>query len=344
MAAGAWFALQEFNERLIFIKETDARVGAPMITISSRVDGWLSRVSVGEGQRVEAAAGITEMDPRHVSLELRQLRVQLRSIAAGRDRLLSERGMVAEQMRTQFESRTSRVEAANAVVKSLAPQLQLAQTERERAKKLVSDGVLSKQQLDQASNAVYQLEGKYLSAVARHAEAESERAETMAASSRTEVLDKEVAKLVFEEELLSVRIERVQLELQDRVVRSPIAGVVDKVFVETGEYVRAGQRLAIVHDPKSVWVDANIKETELSRLQLGQPVNILVDAYPDKPFTGKVARVGNSTTSTFALLPNPNPSGNFTKITQRVPVRIEFTEIDERLHPGMMVEVEIDVR
>ena len=116
MAAGAWFGLQEFNERLIFIKETDARVGAPMITVSSRVDGWLSEISVKEGQRVEAADAITKMDPRHVGLELKQLNVQLRSIAAERDRLFSERHMVAEQMRTQLDSRTSRVDAANAVV------------------------------------------------------------------------------------------------------------------------------------------------------------------------------------------------------------------------------------
>lgn len=344
MAAGAWFGLQEFNERLIFIKETDARVGAPMITVSSRVDGWLSEISVKEGQRVEAADAITKMDPRHVGLELKQLNVQLRSIAAERDRLFSERHMVAEQMRTQLDSRTSRVDAANAVVQSLAPQLALARQESQRAEKLHGDGVLPKQQLDKARNAVYQLEGDYLSAVARHAEAESERAETMAASSRTEVIDKEIAKLEYEEELLNVRIARMQLELEDRIVRSPIAGVVDRVFVEAGEYIRAGQRLAIVHNPKSVWVDANIKETELSRLQPGQPVNIVVDAYPDTPFAGKVGRVGNSTTATFALLPNPNPSGNFTKITQRVPIRIEFNEIDERLHPGMMVEVEIDVR
>lgn len=344
IAAGAWFGIQEFNERLIFIKETDARVGAPMVTISSRVDGWLTEILVEEGDTVDAQAALTQLDARHIELQLQQLEVQVGAIAAERARLVSERKMVSEQMRTQMGSRTSRVEAAQAIVSSLAPQLKLARSESARSEKLLKDGVVSKQQLDKARNTVYQVEGDYLSAVARLAEAESERAETRAASSQTEVLDKEIEKLVHDEALLNVRMERVRLERLDRMVRSPSEGVIDKIFVEPGEYVRAGQRLAIMHDPQRIFVDANIKETELSRLKVGQQVNIIVDAYPDTAFSGKVQRIGNSTTGTFALLPNPNPSGNFTKITQRVPVRMELAQRDVRLHPGMMVEVEIDVR
>lgn len=344
IAAGAWFGIQEFNERLIFIKETDARVGAPMVTISSRVDGWLTEILVEEGDTVDAQAALTQLDARHIELQLQQLEVQVGAIAAERARLVSERKMVSEQMRTQMGSRTSRVEAAQAIVSSLAPQLKLARSESARSEKLLKDGVVSKQQLDKARNTVYQVEGDYLSAVARLAEAESERAETRAASSQTEVLDKEIEKLVHDEALLNVRMERVRLERMDRMVRSPSEGVIDKIFVEPGEYVRAGQRLAIMHDPQRIFVDANIKETELSRLKVGQQVNIIVDAYPDTAFSGKVQRIGNSTTGTFALLPNPNPSGNFTKITQRVPVRMELAQRDVRLHPGMMVEVEIDVR
>jgi membrane fusion protein, multidrug efflux system len=79
-------------------------------------------------------------------------------------------------------------------------------------------------------------------------------------------------------------------------------------------------------------------------LKLGQTVLIAVDAYPNERFTGTVGRIGNATTARFALLPTPNPSGNFTKITQRVPVKIDFVEMPKPLSPGMMVEVEIDLR
>jgi membrane fusion protein, multidrug efflux system len=97
------------------------------------------------------------------------------------------------------------------------------------------------------------------------------------------------------------------------------------------------------HDPARVWVDANVKETEFSRLKDGAPATIIVDAYPDRQFHGLIARLGQAATSEFALLPSPNPSGNFTKVTQRLPVRITLEQDDQLLRPGMMVEVAIDV-
>lgn len=135
-----------------------------------------------------------------------------------------------------------------------------------------------------------------------------------------------------------------QLDLTDRTIRAPVSGVIDRKFVDGGEYVTPGQRLAIMHDPHKVWIDANIKETEVRKLKIGQPVKVSIDAYPDEDFKGTVAIIGNSTTSEFALLPTPNPSGNFTKITQRLPVRIAIDQQGRKLRPGMMVEVNIDIR
>jgi len=117
--------------------------------------------------------------------------------------------------------------------------------------------------------------------------------------------------------------------------------LIDRLFVEPGEYVGAGQRLLLLHDPSVVWIEANVKETQLRRLAAGQPVRVRVDAYPDEAFEGTVERIGQSATSTFALIPTPNPSGNFTKITQRVPVRIAIEQREGKLRPGMMVEVRI---
>ena len=89
--------------------------------------------------------------------------------------------------------------------------------------------------------------------------------------------------------------------------------------------------------------DANVKETDFRRLTAGAPAQITIDAYPDREFRGEVVRIGEAATSQFALLPSPNPSGNFTKVTQRLPVRISIEQQDGLLRPGMMVEVSIDV-
>ena len=145
------------------------------------------------------------------------------------------------------------------------------------------------------------------------------------------------------EQEIKARIERQRLDIQDRTVKSPTAGVVDRIFVDIGEYVTPGQRLALVHNQDLVWVEANIKETDVRKLKQGQIVNIHVDAYPDDIFNGTVKTIGSAATNQFALLPTPNPSGNFTKITQRLPVRIAFDKPDPRLRPGMMVEIEIAI-
>ena len=161
---------------------------------------------------------------------------------------------------------------------------------------------------------------------------------------RLHVLDREMDKLGHREAELRGRIEQQRLDIADRTIRSPIDGVVDRIFAQIGEYVRPGQRLALVHDPKRLWVEANIRETRIRKLVVGQLVEISVDAYPEETFRGRVQTIGSATTGSFALLPNPNPSGNFTKIAQRLPVRIAFEQTRERLAPGMMVEVLIDVR
>lgn len=161
---------------------------------------------------------------------------------------------------------------------------------------------------------------------------------------RLDVLDRGIDALGHREAELRSRIEQQRLDVADRTIRSPIDGVVDRVFARAGEYVRPGQRLAIVHDPKRVWVEANVKETQIRKLAAGQPVEVRVDAYPGKALRGRVRSIGSATTGSFALLPSPNPSGNFTKITQRIPVRIDVERSGKRLAPGMMVEVRIDVR
>ena len=129
----------------------------------------------------------------------------------------------------------------------------------------------------------------------------------------------------------------------DRVVVSPLDGVVSRVFVEVGEYVQPGQRIALVHDPRNIYVEANIRETNIRRLFLDQAVRVEVDAYPDLSFEGRIEMIGAAATSEFALLPNPNPSGNFTKVTQRLPIRISVVQEEAMLRPGMLVVIEIDI-
>ena len=135
--------------------------------------------------------------------------------------------------------------------------------------------------------------------------------------------------------------QRADIEL--RQVVSPVDGVISRTFIAAGEYASAGQRLLLLHDPTKIWIEARFRETDIRRLTVGQHVHITIDAYPDETFEGTIERIGHAATSEFALLPTPNPTGNFTKVTQRLPVRIAIQQRDGRLRPGMMVEAYVDI-
>lgn len=139
-------------------------------------------------------------------------------------------------------------------------------------------------------------------------------------------------------------MQRYAIDLSDRHMLAPSAGIIDNVYIDSGEYVLPGMRIMLMHNPADIWVSANVKETEVKYLKVGQTVDVSVDAYPDKQFTGTVEKIGHAATSQFALLPSTNPSGNFTKVTQRLTVKISLPQEELLLRPGMMVEVAIDIR
>ena len=198
--------------------------------------------------------------------------------------------------------------------------------------------------VDVAQSAVEKLDSQLQQARAEHEQALNSLEEAKVEQDKLGVIDAQIAALDHQVANLAAQMHQQNVDVEDRTIKSPIAAVIDRTFVLPGEYVQAGQRILLLHNSDEVWVEANIKETQVGRLKLGQMVVVSVDAYPNDRFVGKVARIGSATTARFALLPTPNPSGNFTKITQRVPVKIDMVEMPKPLTPGMMVEVEIDVR
>jgi len=119
---------------------------------------------------------------------------------------------------------------------------------------------------------------------------------------------------------------------------------VDEIFFDAGERTLSGFRVALLHDPNKVWVSANIKETHVRHVEVGAAAKIKVDSAPDASVTGRVAVIRDLTVAEAALMPNPNATGVFTKITQRIPVRIELDSGDTYLRPGSMVRVSIERR
>ena len=366
LGVGGYWGFQEVRSRFTHVYEYDARIAGSLITVSSRVAGWVTEMSISEGDDIGKGQIIVQIDSRESELLTQQLVARVQGVEAERQRLIAEKALVDKQTRSRYRTQQSELGAAEAEVTSLKPQLELARTELKRTKSLFEKKIISRKQYDEAQAREQQLSGEFRTAVAETQAARDKLLEAEAERSQLNVLDGEIAKLKYEEGWLRAQLQQQKLDLADRNIRAPINGVVDKTFVEVGEYVTPGQRLALVHDPDQIWIEANVKETEVRKLRIGQKVDVSVDAYPgegsidrilgmvgieshdngvpNEGFIGHVIAIGNSTTAEFALLPSPNPSGNFTKITQRLPVRIAIEQKDRKLRPGMMVEINIDIR
>ena len=366
LGVGGYFGVKEVRQRFTHVYEYDARIAGRLITVSSRVAGWVTKIRIDEGDDIAKGQVIVEIDPRESKLLVEQLIARIEGVDAERQRLIAEKKLVDVQTRSRYRTQKSELGTAKAEVAALKPQLKLARTEFARTKSLFTKKIISRKQFDEAQARAQQLSGEHRMAVAQLQAARDKLLEAEAERARLNVLDSEIAKLEFQKNGLLAQLARQKLDLSDRNIRAPVNGVVDKTFVEVGEYVTPGQRLALVHDPKNIWIEANIKETEVRKLRVGQKVLVSVDAYPgsglidavvkflglkapsddaaNKELIGHVITIGNSATSEFALLPSPNPSGNFTKITQRLPVRIAVEQQGRRLRPGMMVEINVDIR
>jgi len=330
-------------DRISHVHVSDARIAATMINVPARVEGWVESFPVEEGQRVQAHRRLLTLDGRRARLRLRELEAELATLGAERERMQAQREMLDLQLASRLAAARARLEAARYTEAAAASELERASADWERATPLLERDVISRQRWERDRADYHEALNRHRAAEAEVARAHAAAEEAEAGRSELEVLDRELARLGHRIEQARAHKERQAVTLEDHIVRAPIDGIIDETFVDVGEFVNRGQRLLMLHAPERVWVSANVKETDIRHLEVGAPAEIHVDAYPGRPLIGRITRIGNAATSEFALLPNPNPSGNFTKITQRLEVRIDLESSDHDLRPGMMVEVEIDI-
>lgn len=321
----------------------DARIKADMIMISSRIDGWVTKVPVSEGSLLSAGQPLIMIDSRDSTLHLREIGAQRSSLQAERQRIEAEVRMIDQQTRGRHDASLAALTAAQAAKAGMDTEMEQIRADFERAESLMLKKVISRQRWETYRTAFRIAGQKVLKLEADVAQANAAVIEAQADRQSMQLLQGRVASLRFDEERLKTQYQRQQLDLSDRTIKAPNPGKVDRIFIDPGEYVARGQRLLLLHDPSVIWIEANIKETDIRDVKLGAKAKIGIDAYPDLEIVGEVVRIGNAATNQFALLPSPNPSGSFTKITQRLPVKISIPQVNGLLRPGMMVEVEIAI-
>lgn len=336
------FAGQWVHRMMTHVHADDARVAADTIILASRNPGWVAEMNFIAGDVVPRGTVLARIDGREAAIALRELDARIEGVGARRAELQARIAMVDRQTLSQEEAARARLASARAAQMSAEADRIFAESEHTRARDLSASGSGTRQRLDQTLALLSVARHRVQAAAAEIEAADAQIAAAAAAREELNVLSRQLESLAPQEAELRAQRERVALDLGDRTIRMPFDGIVDRVFVDPGEYVTAGQRMMMVHDERRVRIEANVKETDIRHFAPGRRVRVTVDAWPGRVFEGRVERIAPAATSEFALLPAPNPSGNFTRIAQRLPVRIALDELpaDVALRPGMLVIVE----
>lgn len=327
---------------MMYVHESDARIQADLIAVSSDVEGRLVARLVSDGDAVSQGQVLARIDSREARLRLEEAGAEQAVLLAELARLEAEISMVRDRAESRIASARANLREVTEALDIHKHEFEFASADFERAQSLSKTGAISASRLDRARADYLKARQELARATAEIATARAGVEEARSELDEVSVKIADRARLEAEIAEVATRRDRLQVDLDNRVIRSPIDGLVGRTFVDSGEHVGKGQRLMSVHDPEAIWVEANVRETDVGRLAVGQPVRISVDAYPGEQVSGRVARIATAANGQYALLPRINESGTFTKVTQRLQVRISVDQPDLRLRPGMMVEVEIE--
>lgn len=339
LVSGTLWLMQRWSHVAI----NDARIAARLVTVSSEVSGQVLNVDVIGGLDVEAGQVLVTIDPQQAQLMVDGLQARLASLDAQGEQLRAEQDMARARNESRMAAGRADIAAAEANHEARLAARREAQTSFDRVEELAGRHVASAQALDSARAVLDGAQQAERATAAAVQAAQANLAVIEADAAQIGVIERQIATLQADRLALEAERAQRQIDLERRVITADFDGVIDANFIDAGEYVTPGMRLFIYHRAQEVWVDANVRETDFRKIHIGAEADITVDAFPGRHFTGHVTRLGGAATSQFALLPSPNPSGNFTKVTQRLPIRVGIDTEGALLRPGMMVELNVDV-
>jgi membrane fusion protein (multidrug efflux system) len=287
---------------------------------------------VREGDTVKAGQIMAKIDVRDAAVQEKQAEAALAVAKAKYDAILAgSRPQEIGQARAEADR-------AQALVDQALAKLTYAEKTYQRMNELYADGAISTTQRDDAETTYLMAKEGWRAADGATINA-NQKLDLVATGSREEDIRAAEAQVKQEEATL----EEATLTNEYTTILSPVDGVIALKNVNTGEVVTAGQTLFSVVDSKDLWLNARIEETKIGKIQLGQKVDYTIDGYPGRMFTGTVYEIGMATNSTFALVPTENTSGNFTKVTQRIPIKITLSEDSSGVifRPGMQALIDI---
>jgi membrane fusion protein (multidrug efflux system) len=354
----------------------DAQVNGHLIQVSSRINGQVAKVYVEDNQVVKAGDLIAELDPSDYQVAVENAEAALASARANAAAANVNVPIVTINTGSNLTSANADVSGARASVAQAEQQLAAAranvlqaeanntkaQADLARYRPLVEKDVISKQQFDAAVAAADAAQANLAAAqatmqaaqdavrVAHEREAQAQAMQKYAQTAPQQVAAQSARARQAEAQVkqAQAQLDMAKLNLGYTRIVAPAAGIITRKSVEVDQNVSSGQNLLTLVSLEDLWVTANFKETQLRHMQAGQKVTIHVDS-TGKDYAGRVTQIGGATGSVLSLFPPENATGNYVKVVQRIPVRVDFTDLakedpNHQLRPGLSVEPKVSVK
>ncbi|PWW02158.1 membrane fusion protein (multidrug efflux system) [Hoeflea marina] len=326
LSGAGWYGYDYWTDGRFMINTDDAYLQTDISDVSPKVQGYVEEILVSENQQVKAGDLLFRLDDGDYTIAIDNARAKIEA-----------QKQTLNRISAQTDAAATAVGQAEANRKAAAAALRNAELGYGRARDLLKTNVVAQSKVDDAQAALDQAQAGLAGADAQIASAEANVA----------VLKAEYAEAESQVRSLELALSQAERNLSFTLLKAPLDGVVGNVAVHHGDLVSPGQQLAAVVPLSRLYVMANFKETQLGEIVAGEDVRIHVDALPDREFHGTVASVAPASGAVFSLLPPENATGNFTKVVQRVPVRIDLPAdvlATGKLRAGMSVVVDIDSR
>jgi membrane fusion protein (multidrug efflux system) len=323
---GVWFGTNYVLIGRFMVSTDDAYVRANNTTLGARVAGHIAKIAVGDNKEVKAGDLLFQIDDGDYVIAVDNAKAKIATQEATIERI----GRQAIAQQSAVEQAKAQLESSQAVVKR-------ADADFGRQQQLTDRGWASKATYDQSLATRDQ----------SSASVQAAQASLDAAQAQVDVIKAQQAEATGQLGELKTTLAKAERDLAFTTVRAPVDGIFSNRLVNEGVYIQVGQRLANVVPLDDVYIDANFKETQLERIRAGQPVSIAVDALSGTDITGYVESLAPASGSVFTLLPPDNATGNFTKVVQRLPVRIRVpadVAKEHLLRAGMSVIVSVNTK
>ncbi|PQA60673.1 HlyD family secretion protein [Siphonobacter curvatus] len=326
LGVGAWFGFSAYQHAQTHEETDNAQIESYMVPVLPRIAGYVKTVAVNDYDKVEKGQLLMEIDDAEYQLQLAEMEATYRQMQTD-----------VENAKASLRNAELTIKAQESNLKATALRRDKAKSDAERDARLLADKAITRKQSDDSRNNSEVLDQQYVAG----------QADVLASRSRLDVLRSALHKAEASLDVQKTRIDQQKLKLTYSKVYATSSGRIGRKSVEPGQYIQNGQTTMTIVQDSTLWVVANFKETQVENLRIGSEAIVTADAFPNTPMKGKIVSFSEATGAKFSLLPPDNASGNFVKVTQKIPVKIEIENLPQYrnlLRAGMNVEVSVKTK